>query len=682
MNTAGDEQKRFDVEPGKGFESFSAGSLGPGPPDPTSATSEDGSVHRPPVSESANVDATPTDSSGPRGASGRWNIAAWLPSFADVAPVAMGGLGMITVSAFLAFAASRFGHVQTVVSDKSVAMGASAGRVTAMAWSSQEGGPLTIGTERGYLINIGRDGVPVVLPSRPYAPGAMVRIFPSDVDHSAEGVWASGDGGYAGFRVGTEPTYRGFAFRAGGSLKGIPPTANGGLTSNPIIRTMLRNASNAIIGPTQATNTPYYGPDRLSAIAGDSGGSSSYVLAGYESGAVLGFPTSAATQIAPSQPQNSKGIARIHLGPVIAIAVRPFAPQPSDLFATGAADGTVAVFGLTGYSVETAEGRLVLFEKGAIDGVAGSAPSEHGSVPTRDGLMLDRSGRVLLLWDQEGEIWVARLGLEDTPVLRRYSLNRVSQTEPNSWSPITAASLSPRGDLFAVAGGDGRVWIVVLPTDPRSAPSSARTVRLLGHGAQVIKIAISVDGRMLASLDATGRLLLTDLDRFLNIVTLPLSEFSTDKPPDNLTPIPPSDEALQRFSTTSTTDADMNSVISMLRDAVVQTQKMVKLMVQSCPGGANGQNPNRFDVFVSLGNDVQNFLFDLIKTLENGRVENAGTQLSVIKGSLNNMVRIMAKQCSGGDQGRDPLNYDELVASERRVQDSLDQAKQKLAKGK
>lgn len=526
-------------------------------------------------------------------------IVTFRPLFADVAPVAIGGLVAIALPALVAVAtASRFGDIQIEVGDVSPTLGKPVGRVTTIAWTNQEGGPLTIGTSGGFLINVRRDGTPVQpsgAPVQRYAPGPIVEIFPSDRGVTADGVWVSAAGGYAGYRVGTEATYRGFAYRSGGSLKGVPPTAADGKgRQDPLIDFLMRR------GPIARQSTGQVelaGPARLTALAtlGDEAGR--YVVAGHENGAVGVFRASGETVLEPIT---------THAGPVLAIATEAAAK-----FATAAADGTVSVYRLPDASATKEEFQEAVFESEAPGAIGGSQLARTGPVPRREGLLFDRSGRVLLLWDQGGGVSVARLGTVLPHIFRRYPLVGIPRFEPDrslkavqnalrdlglydgeldgipgprtlralsafqtraglSWIPpgdtdqtragrgwmptdvtdrlaavllptvwaTAAVALSPRGDLFAVAGTDGVVRVVTLPTNPFEEPSAARTMALLGHSALVTRIAISPDGRMLASLDTTGRLLITDLDRLLGMLSLPLAAFSTAPLPGELEPLP------------------------------------------------------------------------------------------------------------------------------------------------
>jgi peptidoglycan hydrolase-like protein with peptidoglycan-binding domain len=332
-------------------------------------------------------------------------------------------------------------------------------------------------------------------------------------------------------------------------------------------------------------------PARLSALGSFENEAGWYLVVGYESGDVAVLRAHPETVIGSSE-MSSPDAPPLHAGPVLAIAIRPPGLGGAVDFATAAADGTVAIYRSPTASTPVVEAQPVVFEAGQGD----TQPASVGPIPRRDGLMLDSSGRVLLLWDQTGGVSVARLDARGLPVFRRYPLPGIEQSTParsevavqsalrdiglydgqldgimgpmtqsaisafqartglgtiapndtgrletlllpTTWS-TSAVALSPRGDLFAIAGLDGKVQLVQLPSDPAAAPSSARTIDLLGHHTMVVRIAISPDGRIMASLDATGRLLLTDLDRLLSISSVPLAAFRTVSSPADLDPLP------------------------------------------------------------------------------------------------------------------------------------------------
>lgn len=65
--------------------------------------------------------------------------------------------------------------------------------------------------------------------------------------------------------------------------------------------------------------------------------------------------------------------------------------------------------------------------------------------------------------------------------------------------PITALAIHPSGDILAVGNEDGAVWLVSL--------ISRATVNLRNHDSSILALAFSGDGRLIASGDAAGRLL-------------------------------------------------------------------------------------------------------------------------------------------------------------------------------
>lgn len=508
-----------------------------------------------------------------------------LSSFKGVSPVLFGGLAAVALSGLVAVWTSHwFDDIQIEVPDSLTILDGGSGYVTTMAWTSTDDGPLVVGTSEGFLVNVRRDGTLVLssdtIPER-YAPGRIVEIFPSDTNLSSEAVWASMTRGYAGYRLQTGAAYRGLAFRVADVLHPVRPGSDslgGSVSFVPLFR--------AGVG-LQSARQVAGALSRLTAIRSFMISGQPYVVTGYDSGAVLAFRF--ASEVGSLQPQSKEPAITLHSGPILAIASQAYRANTSVTFATAAADGTVVVHRLRA-DPPSSTARSVLFMAGGT-----SAQSVlYGPIARREGLMMDRAGRVLLLWDQGGGISVSRLDANDQPYFRTYNLAGIprsaqrhsmlaAQTRlqalglyngnldgvmgartsaafaayrmragltwiapndtdrllsyllPSHWA-TSAVALSPRGDLFAYSGIDGVVRIVRL-TSGSAATSSTSPIALLGHRALVTRLSISPDGRMLASLDTSGRLLMTDLDRLLGISPFPLAMFSTAPLPEPLNPM-------------------------------------------------------------------------------------------------------------------------------------------------
>jgi peptidoglycan hydrolase-like protein with peptidoglycan-binding domain len=139
---------------------------------------------------------------------------------------------------------------------------------------------------------------------------------------------------------------------------------------------------------------------------------------------------------------------------------------------------------------------------------------------------------------------VCRLGL-DCPGLR-----------------ISAAALSPRGDLFAVAGNDHVIRIVTLPTELRNL-SGADQLPIRGHSDVITQLVFSSDGRYLASIDINGRFWITDVPRAKQIARwlphdLPLGPAAAEMTPTPSRPehtIPPSSAGTDPIVTLGTANS-------------------------------------------------------------------------------------------------------------------------------
>jgi len=132
--------------------------------------------------------------------------------------------------------------------------------------------------------------------------------------------------------------------------------------------------------------------------------------------------------------------------------------------------------------------------------------------------------------------------------------------------------------------------------------------------------------------------------------------------------------------TASATFADTNSALDkLMSDAISQSQTMVSLMTNNCPGGSGGQNPQNYTEFVNNSNQVGQKLGDLRLALAKGQTSNAGPEIDLVVGMLERMVSLMNLNCPGGPGGRHPLNYGALVDIKNRVTGKLEAVKVILA---
>ncbi|MHC2371322.1 hypothetical protein ACVIQT_005970 [Bradyrhizobium diazoefficiens] len=114
---------------------------------------------------------------------------------------------------------------------------------------------------------------------------------------------------------------------------------------------------------------------------------------------------------------------------------------------------------------------------------------------------------------------------------------------------------------------------------------------------------------------------------------------------------------------------------TLMSDAISQSQKMVSLMTQSCPGGRNGVNPAHFDAFQGYSNEVQKTLVEIRLGLAKGQTSNLGPQIDSVKGLLEKMVVLMHQSCSGGAHGEDPFHYSEIVDIKNKLEGKLEAVK-------
>lgn len=128
--------------------------------------------------------------------------------------------------------------------------------------------------------------------------------------------------------------------------------------------------------------------------------------------------------------------------------------------------------------------------------------------------------------------------------------------------------------------------------------------------------------------------------------------------------------------------ADVNSAIdTLLGEAIIQSQTMVALMTDNCPGGPHGQAPQAYGAFVKQSNEVGKQLVDLRLALAKGEKNNAAQKIDSAEDGLEKMVTMMHENCSGGPHGQNPLNYGALVLVKENVKGKLDAVKVILAAG-
>jgi peptidoglycan hydrolase-like protein with peptidoglycan-binding domain len=108
----------------------------------------------------------------------------------------------------------------------------------------------------------------------------------------------------------------------------------------------------------------------------------------------------------------------------------------------------------------------------------------------------------------------------------------------------SAAALSPRGDFFAVADNNGIIRITDLPQADYYIPASAWPVFMIhGQVGPVLHLAISTDGRQLASVGVDGRVWLTDVEGARRRSRLPFYNLRTGPMPREVKPVPLEDPA-------------------------------------------------------------------------------------------------------------------------------------------
>ena len=197
--------------------------------------------------------------------------------------------------------------------------------------------------------------------------------------------------------------------------------------------------------------------------------------------------------------------------------------------------------------------------------------------PAAGGLQTSADGRVVLLREQTGGIWIGRLddppayfdrmiiqdllpAVGDVPAVAiRQALARwrPSVDPPVAYAAFkqergihddrvavawltgrlrtTAVALSPDGTFFVVAGNDGQVYVAGIGVGPDGhTPALGEVFTIRGHGDVIFSLAISPDGRTLASASLEGRLWLTILPQARRRATWLFGTLPTGPDPDEI----------------------------------------------------------------------------------------------------------------------------------------------------
>ncbi|WP_461655894.1 WD40 repeat domain-containing protein [Methylorubrum aminovorans] len=428
-------------------------------------------------------------------------------------------------------------------------------QVTALAWSPQPGGPLFVGTQKGAVFRLPEGGAPEPVTGRTKR-GPIVSIFPSPSGDEAGAVWLDPDAGLEPkdtlYRTDGLPASDGLAVSIGGSIVPAVALSDPAAGSGPNLATLAPDKNGGPAAPRGRTPIrPPGAQARLTAMSGFEIPSRRFhgVVAGYDTGDVRVWDrqTGEALKLPDAPPGHSAGDAIVHvaagpplddstnfitasgngsfafyearidaatvekLGSVVVRRANPCRPMQLEMRAVRSGASPAPVNVNAAALVVCGDGDVIvarpkLIEDGRRVHAAQSivfesfAPKDLRAVQ----MALPRSGqRILALQralDQFGASLVPRPTSQHDALLGP------------RWRTSVAA-LSPRGDFFAVAGNDGVIRVVVLPDDPAAPPSSATTFRISGHADVVTQLAISADGRRLASSGIDGRLWITDLDQ-------------------------------------------------------------------------------------------------------------------------------------------------------------------------
>jgi peptidoglycan hydrolase-like protein with peptidoglycan-binding domain len=238
---------------------------------------------------------------------------------------------------------------------------------------------------------------------------------------------------------------------------------------------------------------------------------------------------------------------------------------------------------------------------------------------------------------------------------------------------ISAAALSPNGDMVALAGSDGFIRVLSLPADLH-ALFDAEPLVIRGHGNVITHLAISPDGGLLASAGIDGRLWITDIARLRKMARWPLADLAAGPmPAAEMLPVPKAAPLPQNEIRPS--DQNRVDVAQALNDTIDQIGRLMASASLGCSGGANGVPPANWSSLQSHGNAALIALGAARTAWVSGQNANAVQQINSAQGELKAFVNGLAKSCPGGGSGFDPPSYSAYVATKASVDRSLDAAK-------
>ncbi|MCB2406188.1 hypothetical protein ELH80_33540 [Rhizobium ruizarguesonis] len=122
--------------------------------------------------------------------------------------------------------------------------------------------------------------------------------------------------------------------------------------------------------------------------------------------------------------------------------------------------------------------------------------------------------------------------------------------------------------------------------------------------------------------------------------------------------------------------SDTKSVLDrLLSEAIVQTDSMMRMMANSCPGGEHGKNPNAYESFVKQGQNINKQLGDLRVAVAKGKPADGPKQIDALQRELRAMVETLRENCPGGKHGQNPVNYGALLMVKENESGKLDAIK-------